>query len=212
MVELLPATVEALVLTLPGRDSPEVSTPRATLTAVLSDTEETLAALPPLPTVALGCSVGALLAVRVAEHLTPARVCGVVVAGQSPGALRRWPLHVTSDEDLLRVIDLAGGLPAAVLADAGLRRSIVDRLAADLRLGAEAEEGFAEVRLNTPLTVLAGLDDGLVPAHSMIGWPRHTTGPCRVLMLPGGHLAFLEARHSSLVRAVLRDSCATLPG
>jgi len=207
-VELLPANTEVLALALPGRERRLAETPQTTLTRVLAALATELSAREPLPTTAFGCSVGALLAMQ-AAHRLPELFSSVVATSQAPGPGPRWPLHVTSEQDLLAVLAQAGDIPETILADPDIRASILLRLRADIRLGAEAEQDFAEVTLSVPVSVLGGLSDPLVPADSLSGWVQHTSVDCRVVLLTGGHFAFLAPHHHRVVSAVIGDHVAT---
>lgn len=213
LVAMLPESAEVLVAALPGREHRLAEPPRSRLADVLDGVQAELLDRAPLPTVVFGCSVGALLAVRIAERL-PQSCSGVVVASQTPGGHERPVLYAEGERELLRIFTEAGDTPPAVLADDDIRASLLVRLQADLRLGAEAEWGFADIRLQVPVTVLGGLHDPLAPARHLHGWALHTTGECRVVMLSGGHFAYLARRHRDLVAAVLRDSMphGALPG
>ncbi|MDX6354066.1 MAG: hypothetical protein QOF98_969, partial [Streptomyces sp.] len=141
LVAMVPPTAEVLALSLPGREGRLRESPRSRLADVLDAVEAELRERAPLPTVLIGCSVGALLAVRTAERL--AGLCGgVLVAGQTPGGHERPALYAEGERELLRVFTAAGDTPPAILADADIRASLLARLHADLRLGAEAEWGF----------------------------------------------------------------------
>ncbi|MER6081418.1 alpha/beta fold hydrolase [Streptomyces sp. NPDC001833] len=209
LVDLLPAGAEVLAVSLPGRERRLAETPETTLTRMLAALATELSTHDPLPTTAFGCSVGALLAVR-AAHRLPALFDGVVAASQAPGPGPRWPLHVTGEQDLLTVLGQAGDVPETILADPDIRSSVLLRLRADIRLGAEAEQDFADVRLSVPVTVLGGLGDPLVPAHTLSGWVEHSSAECRVVLLSGGHFAFLAADHHRIVSAVLGDHLAAV--
>ena len=193
---------EVLGLTLPGRDHRFAEPPHSGLAEVLASVEREVLSLPRVPTTAFGCSLGALLAVRVAARF-PGLLAGLVLASQTPGTRHRWVDEAEREEDLLRVFDLAGGLPRAVLDDPELRSALLARLSADLRLGAEAGRDFGRLRVDCPLTVFGGLDDRLVPADTLTGWAAQTAGDCRVVLLPGGHFAFLDPTHRPRVAAAL---------
>ena len=193
---------EVLGLTLPGREhrfaEPLCTDPDEVMTSV----EAEIAPLPPLRTVLFGCSMGALLATRVAERF--AGLCSeLIVAGQSPGDAHRWVDDAVEEADLLRVLDAAGGVPAPLLEDEQLRAGLLARLRADLRLGAHAGCGFGRVRISAPITVLGGLSDPLVPAGCLDGWAAHTEHGARVLLLEGGHFAFLAERHRDRITELL---------
>lgn len=204
LVAMVPDSAEVLVLTLPGREHRLAEPPRSRLKDVLDAVEAELLDRAPLPTVVFGCSVGALLAVRIAQRM-PQLCGGVIVASQTPGAHERPALYAEGERELLRIFTAAGDTPPAILADHDIRASLLARLHADLRLGAEAEWGFADIRLQVPVTVFGGLHDPLAAARHLHGWAQHTTGECRVVMLSGGHFAFLAPHHRELVGSVLRD-------
>jgi len=47
--------------------------------------------------------------------------------------------------------------------------------------------------LDIPLTVLVGKQDPVLSAPQVSAWRRHTSGPFRVRILPGGHWLLDEA-------------------
>ncbi|WP_158674549.1 thioesterase II family protein [Streptomyces hoynatensis] len=193
---------EVLGLTLPGRDHRFAEPPASRVAGVLGSVEREVLPLPPLPTAFFGCSLGALLAVHVAARF-PGLPAGLVLAAQSPGSRRRWVDEAETEEELLRVFDLAGGLPPAVLGDPETRAGLLARLRADLRLGAEAGRDFGRLRAACPLTVFGGRLDPLVPVDCLPGWAAQTGAECRVVPLEGGHFAFLAPENRPRVAAAL---------
>lgn len=211
LADLIPADVEVLGVTLPGREH-RLDEPAGTTAARLADAVgRSLRARPALPTAFFGCSVGALLALLVAARL-PRSCDHLVVASQTPGRQPRAALRATGERDLMRVLQDAGDTPSVILEDADIRASLLARLEADLRLGADAEPEAGTARVAAPITVLGGLSDPLVPADRLAAWDAHTSAHCRVVSLSGGHFAFLEPRHHGLVRALLADLRAELLG
>ena len=198
----LAGQAEVFGLTLPGRDHRFAESPHSRVAGVLDSVARELLPLPPLPTVFFGCSLGALLAVHVAARF-PGLPAALVLAGQSPGTRHRWVDEAETEEELLRVFDLAGGLPPAVLADPQLRAELLARLHADLRLGAEAGREFGRLRVPCPLTVFGGTADPLVPVDCLPGWAAQTDADCRVIPLAGGHFAFLTPENRPRVAAAL---------
>ncbi|NYI04914.1 thioesterase II family protein [Allostreptomyces psammosilenae] len=209
LLELLPDEVEVWGLTLPGRGDRYRESPRTTWAQVRASVEDEVGALPPLPTVLFGCSLGALLATRVAA-LLPEATAALVVASQSPGTRHRRADDAREEPELLAVLRDAGGMPEALLADPDVRAELLTRLAGDLRLGAEAAVEFGRVRVGAPITVFGGLSDPLVPADCLPGWAEHTTSRCRILGLDGGHFAFLAMEHREFVAAVFRQVFSTM--
>jgi surfactin synthase thioesterase subunit len=202
LVAALPPDTEAFAVALPGRERRLAEPPDTTVAEVLAAVDRGLAHLPPLPTLVLGCSVGALLAVRFAAR--PASRCEhVVVAAQVPGPGPRRPSQATSTDDLLSLLRQAGDVPPGLLDDELMRSSFLARLAADLRLGAQAEQGFGDARVTVPITVLGGRADPLVPVRDLVGWAEHTTRDCRVVLLDGGHFAFLAPANRHAVASAI---------
>ncbi len=56
--------------------------------------------------------------------------------------------------------------------------------------------------------MLGGFGDRLVAPGLLPGWAAHTRAECALLVLPGGHFAFLEPGNRVLVRAVLGQTLA----
>jgi pyochelin biosynthetic protein PchC len=202
LVSAVHEDVEILGLTLPGREHRFAEPPGTTLEAVADSVAREIVPLPPLPTVLFGCSMGALLAARIAERF-PDLCTRLVVAGQSPGDGHRWVFDAVDEPDLLRVLDATGGVPAWMLEDAETRAELLARLGADLRLGAEAARGFGRVRVHAPITAIGGTRDPLVPPGCLDGWAGHGARGIRVLRLEGEHFAFLAARHRGQVADLL---------
>ncbi|MGF1428114.1 thioesterase II family protein [Kitasatospora sp. LaBMicrA B282] len=212
LAALLPADLEVLGVTLPGREHRFAEAPDATdLAELLTRVPAALDGLPPLPLVLFGCSVGALLALHTAARLGAANCAHLVLAAQVPGDRPRAALRARTEAELLEVFGAAGDTPAAVLADADLRAGLLARLAADLRLGEAAAADFAALRVDLPITVLGGLADPLVDPATLPEWQHHTTAACRVVTLSGGHFAFGEPRHAPVLRAVLTEATDRLP-
>lgn len=211
LIPLLPPDAQVLVLALPGRDCRTAEPTRVTPGIVLDETEATLRTMPTLPTLLFGCSVGALLATRAAARL-PGLCQALVVAGQLPGDHHRQPLHSTGTAELTGVLAEAGHTPPEVLADEEFAAALLHRLDADLRLGAAAEPGFADIRCEAPTLVFGGMSDPFVAPSLLPGWAAHTRADCTVLVLPGGHFAFLEPGNRALARAALGQVLARLSG
>ncbi|WP_035847374.1 thioesterase II family protein [Kitasatospora azatica] len=204
LIELLPATVEVLALTLPGREHRFTEAPQTSPAELLASVDDELRPLPALPTVAVGHSVGALLAAAVADHLGPTGCQALVVSGQSPPAVPNWADGAVHTTDLLRLVRLGGETPESVLADDGWREFILARLRADLALGAQVRAGLRGRELRCPIAVLGGLDDPVVPSRTLAGWRAVTRAPFHPTALAGGHFAILAAEHRRPVAAALR--------
>ncbi|MFI5763604.1 thioesterase II family protein [Streptomyces sp. NPDC051563] len=206
LVEGLPAYVEVLGLSLPGRERRFGETPGCRLDQVLDSVSDEVLVRDPLPTVVFGHSLGALLATRVGGLLGP-QCRAAVVSGQMPGRSRRPAHATTTDEDAVRLLLLeSGGTPAWLLQDPVMLEHITCALRADIALSREAAVGFEDVRLDAPLYVLGGTSDPLVPHEPLDGWASHTTGECRVRRFDGDHFFLLAQEHRFEVADILRQA------
>jgi pyochelin biosynthetic protein PchC len=205
----LPDDVEILGLTLPGRERRRTEPPGATLDEVLSS----LATIPSpeVPTLILGHSLGATIGLHLA-HALGEHCVGLIASGQEPRDGAGWLSEHSSDEDVLRLLELGGDMPSVFMADTGWRTALLDNLRADLRLGAESVERSRGVRLDVPITVLCGCEDRLIDQEALAGWSAYSAAECEVHVLSGGHFAlfdpvnrprYVEAieRHFSVIHA-----------
>ncbi|MFE3944090.1 thioesterase II family protein [Streptomyces sp. NPDC059118] len=206
LLDDLPVDVEILGLTLPGRERRRTEPPGATLDEVLTS----LAAIrrPELPTLILGHSLGATLGLHLA-HALGEHCVGLIASGQGPGdGTGRLSEH-SSDEDVLRLLELGGDMPSAILDNAGWRTALLDNLRADLGLGRESAGRSRGIRIDAPITVLCGREDRLVDQDVLPGWGAHSSAECEVRVFPGGHFALFDpANRRQYVGAVERHFAA----
>jgi surfactin synthase thioesterase subunit len=179
------------------------------------------------PYVLFGHSLGGQLAPLVAAELVaaglpaPARI--VVSAARAPcpdgGRTRRdraLPLDAavepsrSSDEDLVTLLRRLGGVPGALLGDAGWRAVALPVLRADLMLSAalgNCATTSVRGRLRTvdgsaggfgaPVRAFGGRDDPLIAAVDLVGWSAAPP-----VLFPGGHF-YLLRHEAAVVRAAL---------
>lgn len=204
----LPSDVELYGLTLPGRER-RLGEPAGTSVDEVLDSLATIPGPWP-PTVvfghSLGGSLGLLLAARLGERCT-----GLVASGQTPGDRDRWIDDLDTDEELLGLLDLGGGTLPEALDHPAWRATVLSTLRADLRLGAETADRSTGVRINAPITALAGLGDRLIDLDAMSGWAEHTTARFEVHTIPGGHFAVLDPEHRAAVLNLIDRHLAAVP-
>ncbi|MFJ3724045.1 thioesterase II family protein [Streptomyces sp. NPDC090045] len=205
VVEALPADVEVLGLSLPGRERRYDEPAGCRLDQVLDAVSDEVLGRDPLPTVVFGHSLGALLAARAARLLGP-QCRAAVVSGQVPGRTPRRAHTTVTQEDAVRLLRDGGSTPEWVLRDPDMLAHVTRVLRADIALSREAAAGFEDVRLDVPLHVLGGTADPLVPHEPLDGWAGHTTGPCRVRRFAGDHFFLLAQEHRVEVGNILREA------
>lgn len=188
---------EVLVASLPGR-GPRLAEPPETdpgrLVARLADG---IAQAGAHDFVLFGHSMGALLCFEVARELrrrggpTPA---GLLVSGaRAPhffGRPEEERSHDLPRRKFIARLRALQGTPAEVLASAELMDLLLPALRADFRI-CETYRYLPGPSLSTPVAVLFGLDDDDVRPQHVAGWRAHTSGPCIIRALSGGHF-FLE--------------------
>jgi surfactin synthase thioesterase subunit len=179
--------VELLGITLPGRAERAPEHPVVSVADVVRGVHGALRRLPLVPTVFYGHSMGALLAVAVAETPGVPQPPGAVVVSCGLPGERAYPhperLHTA---DGLHEIFALHGLPAGALRDPALDPS-ARALAHDLVLTRQALRAVRDVCLGVPLTALAGTNDPLVPAATLSGWAAFTRAAHRARLVEGGH-------------------------
>lgn len=192
--DLLAPDVTVWGLNLPGRAARFAEPPRTELAPLLDDLGG--AAGLRKPWVLFGYCSGALLAFLLARLL---RAAGrppeaLVVASYPAPDLARPPrdLHTLPPEEFWREILDYGGVPERVAAQPDFREIFEGALRADYELLA-GHTHVDDEPLDVPLTVLVGERDPVLRPADVTAWRHHTTGPCRIRTLPGGHWLLADA-------------------
>lgn len=205
LLSLLPADVELIGVTLPGRErrfGESYDHLLADPGAVAREVSLELDTLAPLPTVLFGHSLGASLAAAVALEVFDAGRALVLSATPLTGK-PAGERAIETEEDLIDVILRGGGTPEEILADESLRVHVLGLLRVDLRLGELVARANLGRTLPVKPLVLGGSEDQLVPpaemvavaaAHGVFGGP---------VLLPGGHFYLLEERNRSTVARLI---------
>ncbi|MEU6770731.1 alpha/beta fold hydrolase [Streptomyces sp. NPDC046759] len=200
----LPPDVEVVGVTLPGRERRADLSPRTTLAQVLAGITAELRTPDAGHTVLYGHSLGALLALLVA-HPGQVRCDALVVSCSMPGR-RAFPRPA--------LLGTRAGL-SAVLARHGLSPVALDdaslspghrALAHDLALAQEALIAVDGLRVDVPLTALAGDQDPLVPPAGLPLWGHLTGGAFRSRVTEGGHFFPFTASGQAVVLEELTAS------
>jgi medium-chain acyl-[acyl-carrier-protein] hydrolase len=193
--EHLPAGIEIACPSLPGRDARAAEPPQADLETLVAGVAADVLPLLDVPYCLYGHSLGAFVAFDLAHELArrgappPRRL---FVAAQRAPRLPHpqapiWQLPDGAFLDAVR--QRHDALPPALLADPDMKRYLTRLLRADFTL-VEAYHYRAEEILSCAMTVFGGRDDTAVPSTLMPGWADETTGPCEIVLLPGGHFFF----------------------
>jgi acyl transferase domain-containing protein/surfactin synthase thioesterase subunit len=186
--------VEVWGVNLPGRGGRLAEPAHRSMTELARGVTEGITFDPPF--VLFGHSFGTLLGYHVAQQLRAhggAQPELLVLSGYPPPHLPRAvpPISTLPDAELLRRLDdHYGGVPRQLREDPDTAALVLPGLRADLAI----LEEYADPRLpplDTPLVIVAG-DRDPVGTDQLGQWDRHTTGGCRVQLLPGDHFYFRD--------------------
>lgn len=189
----LPDDVELRVARLPGRESRLGEKPLTSAAEALTELTHAYRALPPMPTVVFGHSLGALLAYGLCVGC-PGTIRALVVSGEvAPGSCDRSHADLLglSDRELaLEANRRWGAVPAEILDAPEFLSLFLPALRGDLAL----VDSFPERPggpIGIPLSVFAGVEDDL-DAEGVHRWELHTEARTQLFRHPGAHMAVLE--------------------
>ncbi|MEU7281419.1 alpha/beta fold hydrolase [Streptomyces sp. NPDC045431] len=213
--ELTP-DLDVLAVQYPGRQDrraePPVDDIGRLVQALAGEVERELApgaaaADAPRPYAFFGHSMGAVLAYELARELEGRGVpgpCHLFLSGRfAPTPQGDDTDRLDTDEKILAMIRRLGGTVGAVFDDPDVLEMVMPPLRADYRaIGTYTWRPGPP--LDTPLTVLVGDRDPVVPVDAAVGWCAHTTAPAQMKVLTGGHF-YLDQRTAE-VAGIVRDA------
>ncbi|MGC2997307.1 thioesterase II family protein [Streptomyces sp. G35A] len=203
---------DAYAVRLPGRES-RVGEPVETVMPELADklADELLHHAQGRPVVLYGHCAGSAIAYEVARRLDPDQVRALVVSSHpAPGSIRREPTWALPRPDFLQQVVRDGYLPSQLLANEELLDIVEPALRADYELIETYElklyESGAAEPVAVPTTAVYGRDDHTLHPAQVAAWSALTTGPFRVVSLPGSH--DLPSSHPADLAAAVRETMA----
>ena len=204
--KLLPADIEVATVQLPGREWRIQEAPLNNMRDLAADVQAGITPWLDKPYALLGTSMGGTLAFELARGLReagqPVPACLMILAVGAPHMPEEKLFHNLPDEELLVEIKDFGVLSDEVCQHPELLELLLPILRADCRAH-ETYEFQAGEPFDFPIWVFGGYGDELVTPERLEGWQQHTSGPCRVHMLQGGHL-FIDEMPDMLVQSMAR--------
>jgi surfactin synthase thioesterase subunit len=192
--------IELRAVQLPGRQERHREPLLTRISEMRDRVLEALDALPPLPLIFYGHSLGGLLAFEVARRLATrddGQLSLIIGACRPPHhEPRPTSIRHLPSEDFIAALERRYGSPSE-LRDPQLRAVALPVLRADIT-AAETHAFEAEPALRLAMTVLVGLRDQSSPPMLAAGWRNLATGELQVHQVDAGHL-FLDT-HSEWVR------------
>lgn len=204
--ETLADDVELVALQLPGRESRLMDEPLVDLIQAATLAVDALRALPPLPTVFFGHSMGALLAYEAALRLPDAPPVALAVSGRSAPHLgaRVQPVAEMSDSVFIDYLRGIGGTPEEVLEQPELMALLLPMLRADFRMVDDYRPSDPPAALACPVLAFYGTEDAATPPERMQAWQLTAARSFELQALPGGHF-FLEPQKRRILQILGLD-------
>jgi len=188
----LPGFIEVCPILLPGR---EVRLSEPSLTDSVELIDQIASALGnhlDKPYAIFGHSMGALLALELAQTLRSRGLrepSFLFVSGRNAShlPLEQRFLHQLPDDQFLAELDTRyGGLPQEILTNPELLELYLPILRADLKL-LETHTHRERSPLDCPIAAFAGTDDRNVSAAGLAAWAEHTSASFETRRFEGGH-------------------------
>lgn len=156
------------------------------------------------PTALFGHSMGAMLAYELAvrfEREAGTSPVHVFASGRrAPSCHRDENVHTRDDAGVLAELRKLAGTDPRVLGDDEIIQMIMPAVRSDYK-AVETYRHRDRGPLSCPVTVLTGDSDPMITLDEAQAWAKHTTGPCEVKVLPGGHF-FLVDQAPAVIREI----------
>jgi medium-chain acyl-[acyl-carrier-protein] hydrolase len=209
----LGADIEVVGIRLPGRENRFAERRYRRMPELAADLTAALRPWLTRPFAFFGHSLGALVAFETARRLAasgPEPVHLFAAACRAPQLPAEEPrLHDLPSGALVERLRRYGGMPAEVLAERDLLRTLLPMIRDDF----EIAESYRPARvggLRCPVTALGGAADRSVSRSDLAAWRGSTTGPFELATVPGGH--FAVGRPESGVPALVGSTLRASPG
>lgn len=206
-----PPWLQVCPVQLPGREDRFGEPAHDDVGALIQALGPVIAALGDRPFALFGHSMGALIAfelTRALRRLGHAGPAHLFVAGRNAPRVPDMspPIHDLPGPAFIERLRSLGGTPEGVFESAELMALISPLLRADFALN-ERYRYTEDAPLDCALTVFGSREDDMVSHQGLLAWRDETTGPCELVMLPGGHF-FVHDQHEAILGHIAHELAA----
>jgi surfactin synthase thioesterase subunit len=197
MAEAAPG-MEVVGIELPGHGDRILERPMSDIGEMAALIKSAMGQYLDLPYALYGHSMGAAVAITLAQLLVADRdspspfslvVGGCVPAGDYAGS--SWCLSPEcSDEELIDWMRRMGGTPSYVLDHPRLLRLVLRLMRADLAVLDSWWRKHQVALLPLPIRAIAAEDDAIVPAEDMVAWQAETAAEFSLTVVDGDHFFY----------------------
>lgn len=208
--QYVPSSVELLAIQYPGRENRFREPLVPAMDPLASAVADELLALPPLPTVLFGHSMGAAVAYETllrVERAGAGHVTRLCVSGRSPDG-SGGPV-VRTDDEVVEAVRSLGGTHAAVFDDPDLRELLLPVIRNDYHLIDDYRRRTDAPPLRAAVHALTGDRDPQVTPDEAAGWRAVTSGAFGLTVLEGDHFYLVPAAEQ--VARIAMEPAGSLP-
>ncbi|WP_158628920.1 thioesterase II family protein [Dyella choica] len=193
--KLISTDVHIVAVEMPGRakrfTEPPIDNMEVVAECIASALHDARATLPSNDLVFFGHSVGAKIALAVAQTISQKnalKLRKLIASGsRAPHLPRKGPtLHDLPQAEFINELRNYGGTPAAILEDSDLLELLTPMLRSDFKL-AENHQRHTSQPIACDIHVFGGAQDAMVETDLLDAWSMHTVGRCDVKLFSGGH-------------------------
>lgn len=200
-----PKHIDLCAVQQPGREDRNAETPINDLALLIAKIADAIAPHINVPYAFFGHCNGALIAFELTRELrrrglqAPKHI--FVSSFRSPDLKNsNQSLHDLPKTRFISNLKAYGGMPEEILNNEEIIDSMMPTLRADFSLH-ETYRYLEEERLDSPMTILGGLQDNVVRRSELQGWKDKTQKTAKVKLFPGGHF-FIDTHRQFLLKAI----------
>lgn len=212
-VTALAPEIEVLPVQLPGRETRFLERPYDTIEQMLDEMVVMIRPLLNKPFAFFGHSLGALVGFELARRLRSEALLPQQLFVSGYGAphlpVKLPPMHHLDDAQFVVALQELDTVPTAVLENDELLGLLLPMLRADFAVY-ERYQFQDDAPLASPITMLGGEGDPLVPPENLAAWAVHTAVPGEMHLFPGDHF-YLQGQETAVLR-VIQQTCVVASG